>query len=248
MEKWRWQNFWLYGLLALLVTGCPVINIANVGIQPDSVGEGQFTLIADVEVKYSPNKCEEIDDGDPYYDDCEDDPEVVTGRAVVGIWLPTGWEVSEARLRGPSDAAYEILPAEPSAAPAFPDTFPFSPGSWWPFVTECTEVSKGTFGYNFEFDVNGPVDQLIIPAGIGIGASGANAFLVDEGSVKAQDVMVEMVVDLEAGTVVPRKPTQDSVKLDLDECGADLLDVPQVSRGQRGCSCTTVGATGSDAG
>jgi len=112
-------------LMALLfVAGCPLLSINEITIKPGSLGDGGFTLVAQVDVKIEPEKCEPQSDGEIPEEWCEPGAEVIHGQGLVGVWLPEGWQTEKARLIGPQSSEPEVLEVLPEAAPAFPDTFP----------------------------------------------------------------------------------------------------------------------------
>jgi hypothetical protein len=230
---------------ALLATGCPMVEVTEVGLVPGSAGPGKLTLAATVEAEYEREMCEP-EPGEPVDEECEPGPEAYYGHGLIGVWLPGGWQVDKARLVAPGDEPAELEPMS-YLAPAFPDTFPHVPGKWWPFLTDCKKIDDGVDSYGFEFDIVGPADAQELA--VGVTASGVDDDEVRNPNQKlgGQWLQVQAVVDLAAGTLEQRKPSQREVAFDpaeskkLAECEHVFEEPMQVDRGPRGCSCGVAG-------
>jgi len=235
---------WLIGALAVVATGCPEIVITDIGLVPESVGEGRFTLAARTEATYERDECQPGPDGgrepgEPAPDDCEPMPETMPGHGLLGVWLPEGWRVDAARLVDAQGKLLERLTAHPAAEPVFPEVFQTYAGKWWSLVTGCQDLREGTVEFLFEFDVTGPADQQLVRTAVSAALYDETWF--EEDHEFAIDESPQFgVVDLAAATLSRHQPTKRGKRLEFDRCAEPGFG--QVDPGPRGCSCAGVGA------
>jgi len=235
-------------LLVPVLVGCPVLEFTDASIVPGSVADGAFTLEAALEVRYEPGTCEPGEDGQPVDEDCVSEPETTAGHGLIGVWLPDGWEVAEVRLRlDGKDEPVALAPFE-YTAPAFPDTFPYAPGRWWPFVTGCEEAHAGSQTHTVEIDVAGPTGAGELS--VGLIAQGVESSDLTDPEVEIsvnRTPQIDALVSLATGQVEVRRPTQTDVPVDpaategLEMCVPVEDPAQQVERGPRGCSCGVAG-------
>lgn len=204
--------------LALLATGCPSFRLVAIDLAPGSIDDAGFTLAATVEVT----------EEDPPVDD---DGNLDGGRGVLGVWLPPDWQATAARAAGPDDDALVELTPIDDAAGHFPPTFPYVPGTWFAFVTDCDHVPEGVREHQVEVDVEGPAGATAVTLGL------AAARFDDAGS--NGPVPTEVTVDLGAATVAVREAPAPPASAGLAACESiryeDAAD-------DDSCGCATAGA------
>jgi hypothetical protein len=131
-------------LLALaLLGGCPTVKLSGVGVKDGSVGPTGLTLTAQVTVQ----ETEEV---------TEEGASSNAGRALIAVYLPTGWAVSAARLKSPQESTARRLTPIPQTAIQFGETFPQVPGQWWAFGSNSQSVPTGTWVHEVELDLTYP--------------------------------------------------------------------------------------------
>lgn len=228
----------------LVLGGCPSYKVTGFELVPGSAKPGAFSLGFQLEVTLPES---EPDEG----------PYSLEGRGLIAVWLPEGWKATGMRIKGPGQEAYADLELQPELLPALPVTFPYVPGAWWSFVTDCQEIGEGVHVFELVADASGPTDETKVTAGI--------AIELFEGEVEASILDSEIAVDLEQTTaievLVPGRHGE-KVESSLEPCQEpgpepdeeeeDLCDCPkcpaQVGRGKRGCSCGAVGSPGRSRG
>jgi hypothetical protein len=244
--------------LAALLSGCPYIEVTEVELVPDSVGDGSFSLTAKVLVETG------------------EDKQIVT-HGLIGVWMPEGWEANSVRITGPEDGAPISLIHVPGLEPAYPGTFPYVPGAWKAFATEgCISVPPNAT-YEAQVDATGPAGTERVSMGLGFeGNLGTyeSGRLPDGGPEMTVDTTVEAIVtqidiDLSAATAKQLaysihydSQPNDEISNPLTGCpdtdevdgGADddeydddccACPVPEVAPGPRGCSCSLPGRSSS---
>jgi hypothetical protein len=222
---------------ALVAGGCPSYVLKNFSLVPDSVKPGAFGLGFQVEVT-NPR------------DDPDEEPEKIEGHGLIGIWLPEGWKATTVRMKAPDADDFADLSQHPELVPGFPKTFPYVPGNWFPFATECLAIGEGVHAFEFQVDASGPEDQTRVTVGLVAG--------LFEDDVNVGMVNTELTIDLTEQTateqVIPGRHSEE-VESSLEPCLEPIpdgdgqeeikLDCPacplRVDRGKRGCSCAAVG-------
>ncbi|MCP4601738.1 MAG: hypothetical protein GY847_14685 [Proteobacteria bacterium] len=199
--------------------GCPSLRVAQISLKPNSIAPSRFTLQAHVEVV----------EEEPTVDD---DGKLAGGRGVLGIWLPFKWAATAVRLSGPGDTAYVELAAITDAEGHFPPPFPYTPGSWFAFVSGCNNIGKGTWIYDVEIDIQGDTSEISITLGV------AAALFNEEGS--NGPVPTEVQVDLANGTAKVRQPPAAPSTTGLRSCKS--IEREQCSDNTEGCSCSYPGS------
>lgn len=126
----------------LLLPGCPTVTLGHVAIKAGSVSTTGFTLTTTIVV-------EEVDATDG-----ESTPQ--EGRGLLGVLLPVGWVVTDARLTSPMETSVRKLVAVPQAALVFGETFPAEPGQWWAFGSNTQTIPQGRYEYLAEITVQVP--------------------------------------------------------------------------------------------
>jgi len=169
--------------LAPALAGCPVVRLAEVSVAEGERLEGTFTLAMKIDVTEDVAEDSVDAAGDP-----------IRIRGIAGFWLPEGWSVREARYKAPGAKSASRLHPITKVLP-FPRTFPFRPGSWWAFVTDCRSFPVGTSAYEAEIVID-------TPAGVSSGNIGLIISEYDPAGNYTDSSPVELSVDLDAGTVI----------------------------------------------
>ena len=230
--------------IMLLVTGCPELSVTELTLVPGSIGEGKFTLLARAEASYERRVCETKENGKLVDRDCESSPETFAGNGLIAVWLPEGWKVDKAGLIAASQDEPEALVPMEYLAEAFPSTFPYAPGKWWPFITECKEIREGVTVYNIEFDVSGDASAEAIGVGVASTLYDPDDYEEEEG-IFLNGLQMTAEINLASGTIESREYKVQTVLPNpvQDEKVKWCVSVPEpVERGPRGCSCNEAGS------
>ncbi|MCP4601078.1 MAG: hypothetical protein GY847_11235 [Proteobacteria bacterium] len=223
----------------LLATGCPELSVTELSLAPESIGAGKLTLLARAEVHYEREMCELKENGRPVDKDCEPDSEVFSSNGLIGLWLPEGWQVDEARVTPALGVESEVLASMEYLTEAFPQTFPYAAGKWWPFISTCKEIRDGLTVFNLEFDISGDATAEEIGVGIALTETGygEEQVSIDGLEMVAQINLISGTIEsqIHGSTSVPNEsPQKEKVKW------CTYMPEP-VERGPRGCSCNAVG-------
>jgi hypothetical protein len=212
---------------ALFVSGCPTIQVADVGIKPATLVDESFTMTVSIVV------------------DEPDDPvdkggQQAGGRGLIGVWLQDGWKATRARVRLLGKTESEELEPAAETVDSFPASFPYAPGNWWLFASTCQYVPQGASQYVVELDVEIPRDAKngivgIIPA-------------VYSEKLELPDP-IEAHIDLDKQTASilrpsPRAAVQEKTEKEPESDMLFKCPVKQVRPGPRGCACDAAGAGG----
>jgi hypothetical protein len=206
--------------VGLVASGCPVVRLADVVIQEDSIDATSFTLQMQIDVVEDVKEDSVDADGDP-----------IRIRGIVGFWLPEGWRIDKVEIKGPSSESFAALHPVTKVVP-FPRTFPHRPGSWWAFVTNCTHIPVGTWRYEVAVAIEVPEGMtsgnigMIISQFEGAGNYSDTSpmeIFIDRVAAEAR------VVKADQGTLTPVNVSTGS---ELGSCNRAKVD-----RGPRGCSC-----------
>lgn len=129
-------------VLAILFTlaGCPQLKLGDVGLKAGTVKGGSFTLTAQVHVT-------EVDDT------TAEGATPQEGRGMIGLMLPPGWTVADARMSSPFEGSVRRLIPVPQVAAAFGQTFPQETGHWWTFASNTIAIPTGDHTFDVEVDV-----------------------------------------------------------------------------------------------
>jgi len=202
----------------LLTAGCPSFEVDEIQLVEDSVTSEGFTVAAIVTVT----------EEDP---DVSEEGDLSGGRGILGVWLPPGWAVDEARVKGPDDDTPAALQPLDNADGHFPPTFPFTPGAWFAFASDCQNIPEGVFEYDIEVDVSGDgsADQVVM---------GLSTARFDDGGSQGP-VPTEVMVDLTAGTVSVREAPAAAAPSGLEECPS--IPYQDAASGE-GCTCAAAGS------
>ncbi|MCP4868305.1 MAG: hypothetical protein GY898_06275 [Proteobacteria bacterium] len=132
----------LFLVFALLFTlnGCPELSLGNVGLKAGTVKGGSFTVTAQIHVT-------EVDDT------TAEGATPQEGRGMIGIMLPPGWTVADARMSSPFEGSVRRLIPVPQVAAAFGQTFPQETGHWWTFASNTIAIPTGSHTFDVEVDV-----------------------------------------------------------------------------------------------
>lgn len=213
--------FLLVAALALVVSGCPTLEIISVSVKPGSTEKNSLTLESRVLVKSEKQKPAQAGLGEGADAGVAPDPAAgrIEGHGVLGIWMPEGWKATGARVREPdSDVFVEMKPLEGREA-EFPPPFPYVPGRWWVYATESQGIEEGEWPYALEVDIH-------MPEGTRYGSLGLSITVLDK--VMHPPQPREVFVDLDAMTAGFREDMGEHQEM-------------RVSPGARGCSCDAAG-------
>lgn len=181
-------------LLFALVAGCPTLKLGEVKVKDGSASATGFTLQATVIV-------EETDETEG------PDQTRQSGKGLLGVHLPAGWAVKEARMKAPTESTVRTLWAAPQAAGAYSESFPATGGVWWAFSSATQEIPKGLHTYTVEVDVTVP--KKTKAGALGVSATVLSDDLKDLPAPVAFDVTIKgKNVSLAKRGAAPVAPSQ----------------------------------------
>jgi hypothetical protein len=219
-RRWIWAAPAGAMLAAALLSGCPSLTIEQVELDAETLTSESFTLTATVRV---------VEEDPPI----DDEGDLGGGRGVLGVWLPPGWAASGARIAGPDDTSLSELTPLEDAAGHFPPAFPFTPGDWFAFASECENLPAGTFIYEIEIDIQGDGSQDELTCGV-------STALFDDGGSNGP-APIEIQIDLAAGTAEVREPPPAPAPSGQPSCES----IPYEDQNDdSGCTCSNPGAAG----
>ncbi|MCP4610614.1 MAG: hypothetical protein GY845_18040 [Planctomycetes bacterium] len=209
----------LYAMLAcVFLAGCPSLRVAQIDLKPDSTTAERFTLQVRIEVV----------EEEPVV---EEDGKLAGGRGVLGVWMPPGWKTAAARIRSPDETVFSDLAAIADAEGHFPPPFPYVPGSWFAFVSDCYHINQGTRTHNVEIDIQGNGSKTSVTLGV------AAALFNEEGS--NGPVPTGIRIDVAAGIAKVRPPPAAPPPVGLPVC--ESIEHRQSTGDNQGCSCSYPG-------
>jgi len=127
-------------LLLVVLAACPTIKLGDVGLKAGTVKGGAFTLTARLHVQ-------ETDDT------AAEGATPQEGKGMIGLLLPAGWTVADARVTSPLGTSVRRLIPVPQVAAAFGETFPQEPGAWWAFASNTVAIPTGDHVFDVEVDI-----------------------------------------------------------------------------------------------
>jgi len=211
----------LVAALAIVVSGCPTLEIVSVGVNPGSIKKNSFTLESRVLVKSEKSGPAQAGEEEGADAGVTSEPAAgrIEGHGVLGVWMPEGWKATGARVREPdSNVFVEMKPLEGREA-EFPPPFPYVPGRWWVYASESQGIKEGEWPYALEVDIH-------MPEGTSYGSLGLSITILDR--VMHPPHPREVFVDLDAMTAGFREDVARQQSM-------------RVSPGARGCSCDAAG-------